>query len=364
MTLPASGFPDPFLFSDGTRIATVADWPRRRREILELISSIEYGQIPPAPMGVDCEELHRHQVARYEKAIHRCLRLTALGEKPFSFLVDLYVPQGAGPFPVVVNGDACWRYLTDEIITDVIRRGYALASFNRLEFAPDNGNAARTTGIYPLFPGIDFGALAAWAWGYHRVVDHLVARPEINAKQIAITGHSRGGKCVLLAGATDERIALTNPNNSGCGGAGSFKWQAEKCETLADILKAFPYWFSPRLKEFIEKERELPFDQHFVKALIAPRALLSTEALGDLWANPEGTLQTHLAAREVWRFLGAENEIAVRYREGEHAHKTVDWLVLLDFADWRLRGIAPPPGFGVHPFGELPRPWSWEAPIR
>ncbi|MBN8219106.1 MAG: hypothetical protein J0L75_20875 [Spirochaetes bacterium] len=360
MTLPASDFPDPFRMEDGRTVADPASWSRRRGEIIKLLS-LEYGELPP-PAPTDAEVLHRHPVARYGNAVHHSLRLTAQGPKPFSFLADLYLPPGAGPFPAVVNGDACWRYLTDEIITEVIARGYALAAFNRLEFAADNGRSDRASGIYPLYPDLDFGALAAWAWGYHRVIDHLVSRPEILPGQVALTGHSRGGKCVLLAGALDERIALTNPNNSGCGGAGSFKWQAEKCETLADILKAIPYWFSPRLREYIGREKELPFDQHFLKALIAPRALLTTEALGDLWANPEGTLQTHRAAREVWRFLGAENAVAVSFREGEHAHKIADWRTLLDFADHRFRGAPAPRGLGAHPFGELPRPWSWKTP--
>ncbi len=58
----------------------------------------------------------------------------------------------------------------------------------------------------------------------------------------------------------------------------------------------------------------MPFDQHFLKALVAPRALLSTEGLGDLWSNPSGTWQTYLAAREVCRFLGAEERIGIPVR--------------------------------------------------
>jgi hypothetical protein len=77
----------------------------------------------------------------------------------------------------------------------------------------------------------------------------------------------------------------------------------------------------------------LPFDQHSVKALVAPRALLSTEALGDLWANPEGTQRTHLAAKQVYEFLGATDKTAIYFREGKHEHNADDWNVLLDFAD-------------------------------
>src|SRR5205823_14582644 len=130
----------------------------------------------------------------------------------------------------------------------------------------------------------------------HRVVDYLSTLDVIDKKHIAATGHSRGGKAALLAGATDERIALTAPNNSGCGGAGCYRFQADKSEDITAILKNFPFWFEPRFHEFIGRIDRLPIDQHTVKALVAPRALLSTEALDDLWANPKGTQQTYLAA--------------------------------------------------------------------
>src|SRR5262249_28075764 len=151
-------------------------------------------------------------------------------------------------------------------------------------------------------------------------------------------GHSRGGKATLLAGATDTRIALTAPNNSGCGGAGCYRFQGEKSEDIAAILKNFPFWFQPHFAEFIGHEDRLPFDQHTLKALVAPRALLSTEALGDLWANPSGTQQTYLAAREVFAFLGASEHIGIVFRPGGHEHNAEDWTTLLDFADRQLLG--------------------------
>jgi hypothetical protein len=155
----------------------------------------------------------------------------------------------------------------------------------------------------------------------------------VQTNHLAVTGHSRGGKAALLAGATDERIALTAPNNSGAGGAGCYRVQGPKSEALERITKVFPFWFESRLAEFGGKIDRLPIDQHSVKALVAPRALLTTEALGDLWANPSGTQQTHLAAREVYAFLGAADKIGIAFREGGHEHNLADWQVLLDFAD-------------------------------
>jgi hypothetical protein len=184
----------------------------------------------------------------------------------------------------------------------------------------------------------------------------------VDGMQIAITGYSRGGKAVLLAGATDERIALTCPNNSGAGGAGCFRSQGPESETLADLIKAIPYWFGPKLQEFVGRENELPFDQHYLKALVAPRALLTTEALGDLWSNPSGTWQTHAAAKEVFRFVGAEKNIGIAFREGGHEHNSTDWRVLLDFADIHFRGLEPKNHFAQNPFADLKPCFSWRAP--
>jgi hypothetical protein len=137
----------------------------------------------------------------------------------------------------------------------------------------------------------------------------------------------------LLAGALDTRIALTVPNNSGCGGAGCSRFPDEGGERLADITKMFPHWFSPRLLEYVGREQDLPFDQHALKAAVAPRALLNVEARGDIWASPRGTRLTYEAAREVYTFLGAPEKIGSWYREGGHAQGLADWGALLDFAD-------------------------------
>ena len=354
--------PDPFRFENGEKVRTVAEWERRRREMRDLIVEIEYGGLPPAPSTTRCEELHTATVKGFDNARYVSYRVIAGLDRPFSFLLHLLVPPGRGPFPVVLNGDACWRYATDEVAAEVLGRGNILAQFNRVEIVPDVGCSDRKSGLYQAYPEECYGAVAAWAWGYHRCVDVLVGMDFVDASRIAVVGHSRGGKCVLLAGATDERIALTCANDSGAGGAGCYRRQGPESETLADLIRAFPYWFGPRLKEFVGREKELPFDQHFLKSLIAPRALLTTEALGDLWANPTGTWQTHVAAREVYRFLGAGERIGIWYRDGGHFHGIADWRAFLDYMDWQLCGRAPQCRFDRNPFPDMPTDFSWSAP--
>lgn len=81
----------------------------------------------------------------------------------------------------------------------------------------------------------------------------------------------------------------------------------------------------------------LPFDAHILRALIAPRAVLTTEASGDTWSNPYGTLVAWRAAQEVFAYLGCPENNAIQYREGGHGFLESDWRALIDYFDIRFR---------------------------
>jgi hypothetical protein len=148
-------------------------------------------------------------------------------------------------------------------------------------------------------------------------------------------------------------------------GAGCGRFLYGQCESVPRITTTFPYWFSPRLNAAADLVEQLPFDQHTVKALVAPRALLSTEAMGDAWANPPGTQLTHQAARVVYQWLGVPERIGSHFREGVHEHNADDWRVLLDFADRVLRGQRVLRRFDPLAYpDEAPRGFAWREPRR
>lgn len=338
---------NPLIMNNGKTVQSRTDWPARRAEIKELLLHYEYGHPAPAPDNLRATEATVEKVEGID-ATERQAVLSMGPEHKLSFKIILTVPEGKGPFPVVLKGDLCWGRVAPSIVASVANRGYILAEFDRTEVASDS--ADRSKGVYPLYPEYDWAALSAWAWGYQRAVDYLITQSFVDKKRIVATGHSRGGKAVLLAGALDERIAVTAPNGSGCGGAGCYRIQGEKSETIGDITRKFPYWFHPRFPAFVGHVDQIPFDQHFLRALVAPRALLSTEALGDLWANPSGTQASYLAARAVFEFLGAANRQGIHFREGKHQQNVEDWNVLLDFADLQLFGKAAGTKFDRLPF--------------
>jgi hypothetical protein len=357
--LPAiTELPDPFLRPDGRRVTTKQAWKAQRKALVDLALRYEYGELPPVPTNVTGMETATRSLPE-SGATEKEVLLTMGPQSAVHTHLLLTLPAGKGPFPIIVRGDLCWGRVAPEIVETVVKRGYGLAQFDRTEIAPDS---AERGGVYAAYPGYDGGRLAAWAWGYARVVDYLVTQPYVDRKRLIVTGHSRGGKATLLAGVLDERIALTAPNASGCGGAGSFRLQADKSEDISAILKNFPFWFHPDFKGFIGHVDRLPFDQHTVKALVAPRALLTTEALEDLWANPQGTQQTYSAARQVFEFLGVPERIGTAYRHGGHEQNATDWTALLDFADQQLYNRPVARHFDQLAFPAAPTGHSWHAP--
>ena len=139
----------------------------------------------------------------------------------------------------------------------------------------------------------------------------------------------------------NQRFALVAPAGSGCAGTGAFRLNGRNRggkEGLENVVTAFPQWISPRLKSFSGQVERLPFDQHWLIALVAPRAFIAADALADSACNGNAMKQSYLAAKPVYEFLGAADHLGIHFRPGQHALAADDWQVILDFADQQLRG--------------------------
>jgi hypothetical protein len=242
-------------------------------------------------------------------------------------------------------------------LQQVVEAGYAVATFYCGDIQPDRPNVRegmRATLVPPTGPPIqdETATIMWWAWGVHRAVDFLVTDTGIDAKRLAVVGHSRLGKTALLAGAFDDRLAVVIPHQSGCGGAGPSRSKNDKAETVKRITTAFPHWFCGHFSAFGDDTTKLPFDQHSLVAICAPRPVLMTNAEEDQWANPPGQFDVLTAAAPAYKLYGDEKPVAgaapeqgklsdarLGYfiRAGKHAMTPDDWKVYVQFADKWLK---------------------------
>ena len=115
-----------------------------------------------------------------------------------------------------------------------------------------------------------------------------------------------------------------------------WRYSAKKydVEDISLLACAQPAWFQPRLRFFFGREHKLPVDQHFFMALIAPRGLMLSTAINEGAGNPWGSEQAYFSARKVYRFLGAEDKLAIRLRQGLHSICARDMEDYMDFFDY------------------------------
>lgn len=344
--------PDVMVMNNGKRVTTEEEWALRRKEIKDLLLHYEYGHMPPAPKNLAAEELYSKTIYK-GAATEKLIQLSMGTNHSLRIQLFLRIPKGKAPFPVILSGDQEWIGWEDivEPYKMAVDRGYIFAEFNREDLAPDEDIRGPAQEQYPDY---DWSVLAVWAWEYMRCVDYLVTQDFVDPKCIAVTGWSRGGKTALLAAALDERITVCNPNGSGCGGAACLRYRGCTSEAIRDITAAYPFWFNPNFRTFANQETRLPSDQHFLKALVAPRGLISTDGLDDYWANPWGVQWTQEAAQPVFDLLGAGQNNAIHYRPGTHAHAPEDWATLFDFCDHTIYGKMVKRDFYMHPFAIPP----------
>jgi hypothetical protein len=123
-------------------------------------------------------------------------------------------------------------------------------------------------------------------------------------------------------------------------------------ETVVRINTSFPHWFCENFKHFNEAPDRLPFDQHDLIALCAPRPVLVSAATLDLWANPDGQFAMLRAADPVYKLVAGDglgsgeipepshllpSRLGYFLRPGKHEMNEPDWMAWLDYADQWLK---------------------------
>ncbi|MFB3825830.1 MAG: acetylxylan esterase [Bryobacteraceae bacterium] len=384
--------PDPLVLANGRPVRDATTWMKLRRpEVFRLFQTNVYGRSPARPARVRYEQSPVDKQALGGKAVRKQVRVH-FTDKPDGPKMDIliYLPAGARrPVPLFAGlnfggnqsvaadpgvplreiwvRDPQTRKATKIIapessrgrsagqwqVEKILSRGYGLATIFYGDIEPDY-NGGMSYGVRSLYPKPgpeEWGAIGAWAWGLSRAMDYFETDREIDAKRVAVMGHSRLGKTALWAGASDTRFALVISNDSGEGGASlSRRWYGE---TVQNLNTSFPHWFCANYAKYNDRVSELPVDQHELLALIAPRPVYVASAEEDRWADPKGEFLSAVHAGPVYALFGKQGlgtdqmpgihqplmgAIGYHIRAGKHDVTAYDWDQYLNFADMHLRG--------------------------
>ena len=344
---------DPLAFADGRRVASAADWPARRREILDLFQREMYGRMPsPIEPVVDLVD---EGVTMGGYAIRRQLKMHFKADRSgpcvnWLVLEPRYPRRKGAPVLLFLNYGGnhellkddnilvptCWMRKSPEFgrfgerataatrglyadpnlrtvypVGMILARGFAVAtacyseiSFDKHGRILDGKYAADDVlSLFPYDPKRTDNptALGAWAWTLCRAMDMIETLPRLDAKRVTVLGSSRLAKAALVAGAFDERFYAVVPNQTGGGGCPLLK--RNYGENVEALMRNFPHWFCSDFGKYAGREKEMPFDSHLLMACVAPRKLL-VEGFDDPFYDTEGEFEALKAASPVWTFLG------------------------------------------------------------
>jgi hypothetical protein len=334
--LPASAdlqelatLPDPFLASNGERITTRAQWRCRRKEIRELAERFVYGEKPSKP----------ESVAGTVSDTSITVNVQGPGGSA-SFSATITMPEGAtGPVPAIIGfGGSSFQ-------STINQEGVAFINYGLAAVGNETTRNPKQGAFYTVNPGHqETGMLVAWGWGVSRILDVIEASGAalIDPRRIGVTGCSRSGKGAFIAGAFDERVALTIPFESGMAGVAA--WRLIGAEEGAEVLRnAYEYrpWAGDAYRQFLSLTAtdeadtagraldqmlsdqlmdRLPFDTHEIIGMIAPRGLfvMGNPAIPNL--APVSEQIAILAGAEIYSALGVSQNISYTSNTANSGH--------------------------------------------
>ncbi|HEX3355443.1 MAG TPA: alpha/beta fold hydrolase [Tepidisphaeraceae bacterium] len=312
-----NALPEPLQFFSGKRVENPADWSARRDEILQSEEKWDLGSLPPK---AKIDQVVAVDETRGNGYLTRNVKLQFGPGGKGSIRVQVTIPDGDGPFPVLICPNlGGWG-------SALIRRGYISAGYAGNDAMDD------AAGLGELYPDFDFAALARRAWAAQLVIDYLETLPQVDQKHIGIFGYSRDGKMVTIAAAIDTRISAVIAGSTGVGGVVPWRLGGERGfgESIESTTRAFPTWFVPRLRFFSGREDRLPIDGNLLLSLIAPRAVLLENGFNDEVTNNWAIEQTYHSAMNVYQLLGKPDALDVMHVPGFHGandqEACIDWL--------------------------------------
>ncbi|WP_327191359.1 cellulose-binding protein [Streptomyces xinghaiensis] len=308
--------PDPFTKLDGSRVTAKSDWRCRRAEIKKMAEKTVYGTKPAKPQSVS------GSVSRSSITVN-----VSDSGRSSSFSASVDLPSGSGPFPAVIV------YGGFGADTSTIKAaGAAVISFDPFavgrEGTPRNNKQGAFYSVYGS--NSSTGLLMAWAWGVSRIIDVIEQSDGsvLKAEGTGVTGCSRYGKGAFVAGAFDQRIALTMPIESGTGGAPIFRGipRENGAQPLSSGYGEQP-WLGDAFGSYTSDPSRLPVDTHEIVGMVAPRGLFIMENPHIDWLGAGSGSVAALGGAEIYKALGAGSNITYwsDIQDGNHCASRSEW---------------------------------------
>lgn len=384
---PVSPLPDALRMSNGSRVTSPKEWWHKRRpELVQLLSRDEYGFVPAKTPAVrwtvDHEERHTVSWADLDGTKHSRAVVTKdltghldnRADPSITVGIELHLTTPADtkqPVPVVLQlafgftkaGKPTFAPPPEpgpDWQAQVLERGWGYAVYYPTSLQADNGAGLREGVIGLVNKGAartpeQWGAIRAWAWGASRILDYLETDHAVDARKVAVMGHSRFGKTALAAMAFDQRFAVAYISSSGAGGANL--WRRNFGEQIENVAAPSEYhWMDGDFLRWAADPlhaTDLPFDQHEVIALCAPRPVfIGGGGQGDQWQDTKGMFLSAVAASSVYQLLGVPG-VAKDGADGKPVPVT-------ELPPVETALVAGRIGFRQHPGGHTPGP-NWPA---
>jgi hypothetical protein len=306
--------PDPFLFANGKYSTAFSDWEHHRSDFKALIESYEIGTKPAVDTSNVTASYSGNTLTVKVNVNGQLLTLTCA----------VSIPAGAtAPYPVCIGMNSPYGSVTT---SDFTSRGIVGITFSHDQVSTYN-NATNNDPFFKLYPNQNVdntGQYAAWAWGVSRIIDGLYkvqSSLNVDLNHICVTGCSYAGKMALFAGAFDERIALIIAQESGGGGATSWRYtNTLPAGTVEGIAQTNPSWFKNSMFDFgVENVPKLPIDHHELMAMCAPRALYCTGNASQIWLSNLSFYVCGMATKQVYDSLKISDRFGFNV-DDNHGH--------------------------------------------
>jgi autotransporter-associated beta strand protein len=329
--------PDPFYWASdplnmgGTGSTAFSDWEHHRDEIKLQIENYEIGTKPVVDPSMIAASVSGSGTSRTLSVIVTNVVSGTNRTIALSFAITLPA-SGTNTWPVIIGMNSANGSVNASILTGVAKINYQVnqVSVYGAQSPTDPYYVFYAAPSNPALDPFNTGQYSAWAWGFSRIIDglyklngNLGGGAQIDLSRIACTGCSYAGKMALFCGAFDERVTLTIAQESGGGGANSWRYNGlvEPAGSVEWLPNTDHNWFRESMFNYGAGTNcgFLPEDHHELCAMVAPRALFATGNDGQIWLGTPSCFVVQKAVEQIYNTFSISDRFGYNLI-GDHAH--------------------------------------------